>query len=276
MRRDCVAGSNNNSAPAPLLFMSAKSARVASLREPNRVATARNMDEVSSPVPPASALSELSCAARLAAALSAGCGAALLVSDLGRLACTSRELASCRLWDKVRLSGSSPEGARATLRLMDAAIIGSERFARMTTLHLQFCEGLLDEHLQHLPRCLAELNLDCCQKLTDAGVRAAVDLCGPSLQRISLYWNVQLTNAAAIAVARRCPQLQAVCLSGCRKVGSAGVRALAVRGATLTELDLTRLSLLSGEALAAVVGASTGLRELRLYAASQLGDSPLL
>ena len=176
MRRDCVAASNNNSSPAPLLFMSAKSARVASLREPNRVATARNMDEVSSPVPPASALSELSCAARLAAALSAGCGAALLVSDLGRLACSSRELASCRLWDKVRLSGSSPEEERATLRFMDAGIIGGDRFARMTTLQVQFCEALLDEHLQHLPRCLAELNLDCCQKLTDAYAKRARNL----------------------------------------------------------------------------------------------------
>ena len=68
---------------------------------------------------------------------------------------------------------------------------------------------------------------------------------------------MQLTNAAAIAVGRRCPRLQALCLSGCRKVGSAGVRALAARGATLTELDLTRLSLASEEAVAAVVGAST-------------------
>ena len=116
----------------------------------------------------ASALPEPSCAARLAGALGAGCGAALLVRDLGRLACTSRELASCRLWDKVRLSGSSPEGARATLRFMDAAIIGGDQFARMTVLHVQFCEGLRDEHLQHLPHGLTELNLDCCQKLTDA------------------------------------------------------------------------------------------------------------
>ena len=109
----------------------------------------------------------------------------------------------------------------------------------------------------------------------DRGVRAAADRCGPSLQRLSIYWNVHLTNAAAIAVARRCPRRQAVCFSGCRKVGSAGVRALAARGATLTELDLTRLSLLSDEALAAVVGASTGLCDLRLYAASQLGEPPL-
>ena len=202
------------------------------------------------------AASEPSCAARLAGALSAGCGAALLASDLGRLACCSRELASGGIWDKVRLSGSSAEEERVTLRFMDAGIIGADRFARMTTLHVQFCEALLDEHLQHLPRGLVELNLDCCQKLTDAGVRAAADRCGPSLQRLRIYWNVQLTNAAAIAVGRRCPRLQAVCLSGCRKVGSAGVRALAARGATLTELDLTRLSLASEEAVAAVVGAS--------------------
>ena len=79
--------------------------------------------------------------------------------------------------------------------------------------------------------------------------------CGPSLQRISLYWNVQLTNAAAISLARRCPRLAAVCLSGCKKVGSAGVRAFAARGATLSELDLTRLPLLADDALVAVVGA---------------------
>ena len=168
------------------------------------------------------AASEPSCAARLAGALSAGCGAALLVSELGRLACCSRELASGGIWGKVRLSGSSAEEERVTLRFMDAGIIGADRFARMTTLHVQFCEGLLDEHLQHLPRGLVELNLDCCQKLTDAyatrssnsraaeasigrgcrahasgpcrvdrGVRAAADRCGPSLQRLSIYWNMQ-------------------------------------------------------------------------------------
>lgn len=111
---------------------------------------------------------EPSFAARLAGALSAGCGPALLVSDLGRLACCSRELASGGIWDKVRLSGSSAEEECVTLRFMDAGIIGADRFAHMTTLHVQFCEGLLDEHLQHLPRGLVELNLDCCQKLTDA------------------------------------------------------------------------------------------------------------
>ena len=133
---------------------------------------AARMDEEANPA----AAAEPSCAARLAGALSAGCSAVLLVSDLGRLACSSRELASCRLWDKVRLSGSSPEEERATLRFMDAGIIGGDRFARMTTLQVQFCEALLDEHLQHLPRCLAELNLDCCQKLTDAYAKRARNL----------------------------------------------------------------------------------------------------
>lgn len=214
--------------------------------------------------------------ARLRAALNAGCGEVLAVAELGALFCACQALAGCRP-TVLQLSGErGAASAAAALRFFEPGVADSPRFASVTVLRVQFCDGLGDRHLRVLPKQLTELSLDCCQKVTDAGVKAAVERCGPTLERLSLYWNVQLTNAAAIAVGCRCPRLRAVCFSGCKKVGSAGVRALAARGGTLEALDVTRLPLLASDALAAVVGKCAGLRELRLYACSQLDDAPLL
>lgn len=226
-----------------------------------------------------------STAAQLGAALAiasgggcdSGSSATLLATDLGHVACTCRELsANPPTRSTVSLSGErSTETAAAALRFFDVAT--QPRFAGVSVLRVQFCDGLLDTHMQSLPPRLVELSLHCCHKLTDTGVRAAAERCGPTLEVLSLYWNNNVTNASAIAVGRRCARLRSACFSGCKRVGSAGVRALAARGGTLEVLDLTRLPLLADDALAALLERCThGLRELRLYADGQLGDAPLL
>ncbi len=66
----------------------------------------------------------------------------------------------------------------------------------------------------------------------------------PGIQRLSLYWNLNVTNDTLFTAAAQCPGLRALSLSGCKNVTDPGVRALARGCSGITALDLTRLSFL--------------------------------
>lgn len=76
-------------------------------------------------------------------------------------------------------------------------------------------------------------------RVTNVGLSALL-ASSPGLQRLSLYWNLNVSNDTLLFVAALCTGLRALSLSGCKNVTDAGVRALARACPGLTALDLTR------------------------------------
>lgn len=151
------------------------------------------------------------------------------------------------------------------------------RFRGVVELSLQFCDSLTDAHLGMLPPSLRRLTLDACHRITDIGLKAAAASCGKRLELLSVYWSNHISSPGVLSLGLRCPSLTSLSLSGCKAVGSTGVLGLASRCRSITSLNLTRLPLVDDTALAAVVQANaSGLRELRLYAAGQYGDGPIV
>jgi F-box/leucine-rich repeat protein 2/20 len=150
------------------------------------------------------------------------------------------------------------------------------RFAHVRHIELQFCDDLLDTHLERLPPSVSELTLDGCHGLTDAGIKMAATGCAKRLERLTLYCNNNVTNAALLTLSLRCPSLTHLSLSGCKQIATTGVLSLASRCRRLRALNLTRLPLVDDTALGALVQSNPDLRELRLYACSQYTDTPLL
>lgn len=64
----------------------------------------------------------------------------------------------------------------------------------------------------------------------------------PQLAALSLYWNLNVSDAALEAAACSCHGLRSLNVSGCKRVTDAGVEAIAGACPHLTELDLTRCS----------------------------------
>ena len=149
-------------------------------------------------------------------------------------------------------------------------------FSGVVSIHLQFCDDLLDEHLVLLPLSLRRLTLDGCHAVTDAGIKAVASACGRRLELLSVYWNKKISDAAVLALSIRCPSLTSLSLSGCGRVSTAGVAALASRCRLLKSLNVTRLPLVDDVALVAVLQANRHVEELRLFACSQYTDAPLL
>ena len=159
---------------------------------------------------------------------------------------------------------------------LDPLVMQHPRFREVSSLNLQFCDAVADNHLAALPPMLCELNLDACHGVTDKGVKNAAQACGARLQVLSLYWNMKVTNAALLTLALRCgPSLTSLCLSGCQQIESTGIFSLASRCRSLTALDLTRVPRVEDAALAAIVQANPNLRKLCLFAASQYSDAPI-
>ena len=78
-----------------------------------------------------------------------------------------------------------------------------------------------------------------CDRVTNVALSALLSS-SPGLQRLSLYWNLNVGDDALLHVAALCPALRALSLSGCKNVTDAGIRALARECHELTSLDLTR------------------------------------
>ncbi len=143
-------------------------------------------------------------------------------------------------------------------------------------LTLAFADALTDDHLEkHLPNNLRSLKLDYCHALTDDAVRTVAKRSAEHLTTFSVYSNQNLTSAAAVTLSLHCPSLTSLSFSGCMKIGSAGITALAARCRKLKSLDLTRLPLLDDVALGTLVRANPNLERLVLYADSRLSDEPI-
>ena len=115
-----------------------------------------------------------------------------------------------------------------------------ERFKVTTTLIIQFCNDLLDEHLSYLPPSLTSLTLDACHNITDQGIKTAAKHCGKRLELLSIYWNTHIGDPSCLALSIRCPSLTSISFSGCKQVGASGILAISSRCKKLQHLNLTR------------------------------------
>lgn len=62
----------------------------------------------------------------------------------------------------------------------------------------------------------------------------------PGLQRLSLYWNVHISNAVLQKLSICCPKLTHLNLSGCKRITDDGLKAVARKCPELVDVDLTR------------------------------------
>ena len=76
-------------------------------------------------------------------------------------------------------------------------------------------------------------------RVTDAGVVPLLRG-SPQLETLSLYWNLNVSDAVLTVAASSCPALRSVNVSGCKRISDVGAAALAAACPQLTELDLTR------------------------------------
>ncbi|CAK0782811.1 hypothetical protein CVIRNUC_006006 [Coccomyxa viridis] len=165
------------------------------------------------------------------------------------------------LWTELDLSNwQNPAPAFEVLKGTEGA-----REA-LRTVNLEFTVGIDDgnlETLSHYP--LVTVNLNGCQKLTDSGVARFIKAC-PTLQELSLYWNLNVGLQTLGALSTSCTGLTSLNLSGCKSVTDAGIIQLAAACTALRQLDLTRCVKLGDAAYAAIAQHCTQLQELRLYA----------
>ena len=76
-------------------------------------------------------------------------------------------------------------------------------------------------------------------RLTDSGVARFIKAC-PTLQELSLYWNLNVGLQTLGVLSTTCTGLTSLNLSGCKSVTDAGIVQLAAACTALRQLDLTR------------------------------------
>lgn len=198
-------------------------------------------------------------------------------------------------WSRLDLRGlRSPERVVRSFQ--------EQRFSQVTFVAVQFCDSLTDAHLQHLPPTVGVLLLDACHRITDRGLELIALRCN-RVQRLSFYWNNNVSDRGVMKLAVHCRKLTDLCLSGCHNVtsagnhfqrtapeapralthtprpiahGGAGVFGIAGQCCRLRKLDLTRLPHVHDDALVAVAQNCGQLEELRLYADSQYSDAAII
>jgi hypothetical protein len=177
-------------------------------------------------------------------------------------------------WSHISLDGEAAAG-KALRRLAAAR---PSLLAKATTLSLEFARNITDEDLAAaLPASceLREVNLNATQAVGDQAI-LTVAACCSHLERLSLYWNVRVTDAAITALcASPCAaSLASLNLSGCKRL----TRLDAVASLpALTQLDVTRCLALTDAALLALARGCNAARltSLVLYADSQFSASSL-
>ena len=177
-------------------------------------------------------------------------------------------------WSHITLDGDAAAGK--ALRGLAAA--RPNVLATATTLSLEFARNITDEDLAAAlpPSCeLRDINLNATQAVGDPAVLTLAASCA-RLERLSLYWNVRVADAAiaALCASPCCATLASLNLSGCKRL----TRLDAVASLpALTELDVTRCLALTDAALQALARGCNAaqLTTLVLYADSQFSAAAL-
>mmetsp|Transcript_7406 Transcript_7406/g.12793 ORF Transcript_7406/g.12793 Transcript_7406/m.12793 type:complete len:350 (+) Transcript_7406:176-1225(+) len=181
-------------------------------------------------------------------------------------ACSQRSL-----WHSLNLAGAPNAG-----HCLDCLMI-QPRCAKLAEINLEFAQGIDDSLLESLAgselTSLTSLNLNACQQVSDKGISALLEgTSGPLLQRIQIYWNLQITDETLSTIGRRCAQLTDLNLSGCKKITTDGLISLAHGVPNLLKLDITSCPKVRDAGVSAVILGNPQLRSLILYANSQLTD----
>ena len=92
------------------------------------------------------------------------------------------------------------------------------------------------------------------------------------MKTIELYWNCRVSDFGVKRLAAGCPKLKVVNLSGCKLLTDRSIIVLAQTCQDIEILNLTRITLITDDSLKAIVTNLEQLRELYLYANSQLSD----
>ena len=172
------------------------------------------------------------------------------------------------VWSSLDFTGCRDAGVTFRAALQRPVVAGNMRH-----LSFEFCREIVDRDLVVLEAArlsLVSLNLNALHNISGEGVLAAARGNSATLRHLSLYWLHALPSASVAEVAKACPRLEVLNLSGCQKTEDSAVRALARNCRGLTDLDLTRCPLLSGAALHFLAPRLTHLRRLNLYANAQI------
>lgn len=118
----------------------------------------------------------------------------------------------------------------------------------LTTLDISFCKGISNYTLQKCAgglRGLQSLNLSGGGRSEICVIRIARE-CGPTLKRFGLSWNGHLGDFSVREIGRLCTKLEWIDLSGCWRVGDAGVCGLARGGGRLKYVSLSYCTSVTG------------------------------
>ncbi|KAK9812237.1 hypothetical protein WJX73_006171 [Symbiochloris irregularis] len=179
------------------------------------------------------------------------------------------EVQFCKPWkaDEAQVDHSAQEVDTDDPLLLVFARLGWTTRATASLV----CKGWHKKMQQ--PR-LTALNLNACQKVSHAEV-SRIASHHAHLQRLELYWNVNVRNETLFAVAG-CSELKHLNLSGCSHITDDGLKVLASCCTMLTTLDLTRCLKVTDAGYEATARHCTRLVELRMYACNIITDRTLI
>jgi len=152
----------------------------------------------------------------------------------------------------------------------------AERCPNLRGLSLPWCSRVTDAGLtavaEHCP-LLDALDVSFCHKLTDATLLAVLDRCGEGLASLRLEACDRITEQAVVAIAQLAPGLRTLSLAGC----SGGATTLSVlqlaRGCpNLVSIDLTGIAGLQDAAVWQLSRGCRWLRDLSLAWCVQVSD----
>ncbi|XP_017529433.1 F-box/LRR-repeat protein 15 isoform X2 [Manis javanica] len=144
-------------------------------------------------------------------------------------------LAPCHEWlsdeDLVPVLARNPQLRSVALagcgqlsrRALGALAEGCPRLQRLSLAHCDWVDGLALRGLADRCPALEELDLTACRQLKDEAIVYLAQRRGAGLRSLSLAVNANVGDAAVQELARNCPELQHLDLTGCLRVGSDGV-----------------------------------------------------
>lgn len=161
---------------------------------------------------------------------------AWLLRDAERL--QELALAPCHEWlsdeDLVPVLARNPQLRSVALagcgqlsrRTLGALAEGCPRLQRLSLAHCDWVDGLALRGLADRCPALEELDLTACRQLKDEAIVYLAQRRGAGLRSLSLAVNANVGDTAVQELARNCPELEHLDLTGCLRVGSDGVRCL--------------------------------------------------
>ncbi|CAA6659050.1 unnamed protein product [Spirodela intermedia] len=187
--------------------------------------------------------------------------------------CYRSLLAQSTLWKALDLREMNKVGEK----LISA--LSLPRYCGIKDINLEFAQDIGDGHLVHVTtkfsgslQCLESLNLNGCQRITDAGVQAVAYAC-PKLKAFSIYWNVRITDTSVKHLVKFCKDITTLNLSGCKNISDQSLYLIAENFKALDELNLTRCIKLTDVGLRRILLNCLHLRSLNLYALSSFTDN---